>query len=304
MNAGRSYTTGAFIACMIPDIYTGVVGTPTEDSCKASFSRDDDSLDYTFMLSYNISPDQMMYFKVASGFRSGGQNLRGGSIFARNSEGSVNTFKSFAPEEVTEYEVGLKADFFDSRLRTNLAYFYSDYTDIQRSTLVGTSTVVSNAAEGTIQGIEAEITALLTDSWTAGVTAGWLDTKYNKFEDDSGDRSNEPFVASPEYSFSLWSSYVIDLEIGELTLRGDYSWQDDYSGFSTTIIEGTDTPSAGLLNARAQWNVNEHIELSLWGRNLSDERYRVYGLEALGMTIGIGNEPRTYGVEAKYHFGP
>src|SRR5690606_2128919 len=131
--------------------------------CRAPFSREDESVNYTLGLSYNISPSRLVYFKTATGFRSGGQNLRGGDAFNRDSAAQIASFRDFAPEEVTEYEIGFKADWLDSRLRTNIAVFYDEYEDIQRTTIFladGAPTpvsVVSNAAAGTIQGIEAEI---------------------------------------------------------------------------------------------------------------------------------------------------
>src|SRR5690606_33156376 len=226
--------------------------------------------------SYNLSPGKLVYFKTATGFRSGGQNLRGGDAFNRDSEATIASFRDFAPEEVTEYEIGFKADWLDSRLRTNIAVFYDEYEDIQRSTMIlaggAPVSVVSNAASGTIQGIEAEITGVLAEGLQAGATFGWIDAKYDEYMDldatgNPVDRSGEPFANTPKRSASLWSSYSFDLPLGTALLRADYSWKDHLYTYATADTTGSDTPAAGLLNARAQWDI-DNLTVALWGKNI------------------------------------
>ncbi|MDY0070981.1 MAG: TonB-dependent receptor, partial [Porticoccaceae bacterium] len=62
----------------------------------------------------------------------------------------------------------------------------------------------------------------------------------------------------------------------------------------------------GLFNGRIQWDLSDAVSLGLWGKNLTDERYREYGIELLssnGYALGIGNEPRTWGLDIAYHLG-
>ncbi|KJS09604.1 MAG: hypothetical protein VR73_01730 [Gammaproteobacteria bacterium BRH_c0] len=313
-NHGADSVTGDFLVCSIPTLYTGVADPTDEAGCQARFSREDDSVDYTLMLSYNLNDDKMVYFKTGSGFRSGGQNLRGGDPFGRDSAGSIASFSSFDPEEVVEYEIGFKGDFLNSRLRTNVAAFYSSYEDIQRSTIVpvgGVATLVSNAAEGNVHGLEAEVTRVLTHSWDLGATFGWTDASYDKFLDfdaqgNPKDRSDEPFIATPEYSFSTWTVYRIPVQTGELSVRLDYSWLDEHVTFASTRLEGSYTPAKGRMNARLQWDLSDSVALGLWGKNITNERYREYGIELFdsnGYALGIGNEPRTWGLDLAYHFG-
>src|SRR5690606_27015596 len=69
----------------------------------------------------------MLYAKVSRGFRGGGQNLRGTS---------AASFQPFAPEIATEYEVGVKSELLERRVRLNAALWWDDYTNIQRSIVV------------------------------------------------------------------------------------------------------------------------------------------------------------------------
>jgi outer membrane receptor protein involved in Fe transport len=81
--------------------------------------RDDtwDALNYSFSLDYKPVDGVLLYAKTSTGFRSGGHNLRGGI--------DPITFETFDPEHVTDYEIGLKGDWLDGRLRTNLAAYYT-----------------------------------------------------------------------------------------------------------------------------------------------------------------------------------
>jgi iron complex outermembrane receptor protein len=319
LNHIQERSTRTFQHCMVPSAFTGSASIYDQAGCNADFGRDDESVDYSFMANYDVNDDLMVYFKTATGFRSGGQNLRGGGTTPAtvNGAAAINSFSSFEPETVQEYEVGFKGDFFANRLRLNMAYFYTTYDDIQRSTIVpaaggGTATVVANAAAAKVQGIEAELTALLTEGWQLGASAGWTDASYDKYEDvhpltlQPIDRSGEAFVATPDYNGSLWSTYTVALPLGELMLRLDYSWHDNYVSFATSTPEGVDSPAKGLVNARAQWDVNDNLSLALWGSNLTDEQYRVAGIEfynSLGFAVGGGAEPRMYGLDITYRYG-
>src|SRR5690606_19588371 len=94
--------------------------------CQSTQKFDDSSTDYLFTVNYQPVDNLSLYFKNATGFRSGGLNLRGTN---------EATFRPFESENVTDYEIGMKADWLDRRLRTNVAFFYSDYKDIQRNVI-------------------------------------------------------------------------------------------------------------------------------------------------------------------------
>ena len=99
----------------------------------------------------------LLYFTWSQGYKSGG--------FSTRRDPSIGTIPDFKPEELDNYEVGLKLDFFDNRLIFNTAVFYSKYEDIQltvaRAALtnpapfrpdIGSS--IDNAGEAHILGFE------------------------------------------------------------------------------------------------------------------------------------------------------
>ena len=118
-------------------------------------------------LTYQPSTEHMFYGSVRDGFRAGGFSLRATS----DAE-----FQPFNPEFVTEYELGTKNDWTfgaDAALRTNLALFYQDYTDVQRQvsrTAAGTvNTIVANTPEQEIYGGELELTYVPFDGLDIGI---------------------------------------------------------------------------------------------------------------------------------------
>ncbi|RZJ42701.1 MAG: TonB-dependent receptor, partial [Brevundimonas sp.] len=104
-------------------------------------------------LAYDVSDDVNVYAKYSTGYRAGGASSR--SL----------TYRSFDPEEVEAYEIGLKGDFLNNRLRLNAAVYAMDRTDSQIDfslvTVIGASTrntLETVNAPGTtkIRGVELE----------------------------------------------------------------------------------------------------------------------------------------------------
>ncbi|MCK9543088.1 MAG: TonB-dependent receptor [Novosphingobium sp.] len=141
--------------CVVPVALRNNPSTP----CSAIFRRTDDAVSYTASANYQLADTVMTYVKTSRGFRGGGFNLRGTSVLS---------FTPFDPEEVTDYEFGIKSEFLDRRARLNIALFTSDYKDIQKSTIVsngqgGTATIVANAASARVKGLVSAVSTNGTD---------------------------------------------------------------------------------------------------------------------------------------------
>src|SRR5690606_11072935 len=226
------------------------------------------------------SSDLMVYGKVAYGYRTGGRNMRGVNY--------IENLAAFDPETVTEYELGFKSEFLDRRVRLNMAFFYDDYEDIQRSTTVpipgvGITTVVANAAAATVKGIEAELQMLLTEGWSFRAGYGWTDMEYDEFfalADSTTilDRSGETFGV-PEKSANISTRYALPMQWGEVAAQVDYQWQDEYITVPEVPTKGPLTQqSFGLVNARLTFAIDSmDADISLFGKNLADEEYIVGG---------------------------
>ena len=264
------------------------------------FSRKDSDPSYTVGLDYKFTDDIMGYVKTSRGYRAGGFNLLQG---AEQPGGS-----SFGPETVTDYEIGLKSELFDRRLRTNLAVFYTDYKDIQSTLLTirgnQTTVVVANAAKGRIYGFELESTAVLFDGFELSAALGLTDAKYKKFVDATGDRSDEEFQLVPKWTGSVAAQYTHDLAAGRLFTRADYSYKDRIAYGKNLVPPYTEAKSFGLVNARVGFSPGAgKLDIAAYGRNLTDVRYKDAVLDSsFGSITGSYSTPRQYGVELSYRF--
>jgi iron complex outermembrane receptor protein len=128
-------------------------------------------------LDYQLNKSQMVYTSVSNGFRSGGFN----------SAQAIGSLRTFAPEQVTAFEVGSKNRYFDNRMQLNLAVFNNDYTNLQeqRQVAVGSTTIstIFNAAKANSKGIEAELEWRASKETSLGGALSLLNARYTSFPD-------------------------------------------------------------------------------------------------------------------------
>jgi iron complex outermembrane receptor protein len=293
--------------CSIPVTQRDIPGV-----CRGTFQNSFSDPSFLASADYKFSPDMMAYVSVSRGFRGGGQNLRGNA--------NLGSFDPYKPEIATVYEVGMKSELFDRRLRFNWAGYYTDYKDIQRSvTVAGPSStptnitivsIVSNAASAEIYGGEFEASLRVSDAFTLSATYGYTHGNYKSFVDFSGDRSREEFPF-PEHTASLSGRYAIPTPYGSLALQADYRYQSKvnlYPALSAVLTSSQVTQKGyGLLNARLSLTGDDQrYDIALFGRNLTDKVYKsaAQGFEtSLGFnTVYIG-DPRVVGLEFTLKFG-
>jgi iron complex outermembrane receptor protein len=266
---------------------------------------------YRATLSYTASEDLFTYFTYARGFKSGGFNDQTGSAGRLPLAG-------YDPEFADSFEAGIKTDLLDNRLRMNLTAFYVTYEDQQRSTVVPVppadqETRTFNASDVTAQGLELELTAALARGLTAKAAIGYLDAEYDKFEidlDGNGtidqDLSGRTPTRSPEWTAGFDLTYVRPVGAGIVTLNGNVNYEDESIYYYSNVTEDFDTTlqAKTLLGLSATFaDADDRWFVSVYGRNLSDERYRTAS-QAVGAlwTFATYGEPRTYGVEVGFKF--
>lgn len=275
--------------CALPsdkqDPGTACQGTFDNSFNNTSFTA---GTDYRLFENTPVFDDLLTYFSVTTGYRAGGQNLRGTSDA---------TLAPFKPETLMQFEAGFKGELLDHRVRLNGAGFYTLYHDVQRTVIVASSsvlpaTLVSNAASATVAGSELELTALppisgLELAGSLGITL----PKYNKFVDSTGDRTNEKFDDVPTKTYSLSAAYTHEVLGMPWLNRLDWSWKDEipYSQGNLKYFrdQGFDIerlvtqPPIGILNARSALTFRTGLDLGVFGKNLTDER-QFYALALSG----------------------
>jgi iron complex outermembrane recepter protein len=252
-------------------------------------------------LSYDVSDDFMVFGSFSSGFKSGG-------FFARTQ--NTADINSYDPEYVDTYEVGMKSEWLDNRIRFNAAVFYSEYEDKQEEVLVNlgegnVTTIVYNAADVEITGLELEFVAQITSGLSAFLNYGYLDAEFTDFtiSDDDGnavDNSSLELRNAPEQTVGVGLDYFLPLSFGEFSAHYNYRWRDEYHTMLDNNPKGL-VDAGGFHNASIDLTFGDHYKLSVYGRNMGNERYARavdFGL----VSWGNYNSPEQYGVEFSLSF--
>jgi outer membrane receptor protein involved in Fe transport len=142
-------------------------------------SRSENHTTPSLKVLYDYSDTTRLYLSYAEGYKMGGFD---GSENAPqiNSTTPGDAFQ-FDAEQAETLEIGAKMDFPERSLRASIAYFSTDYTDMQVSIFNGSSFQVSNAGESEIDGVEAEFTWAPTDNIVIGGSATTLDFAYGAY---------------------------------------------------------------------------------------------------------------------------
>ena len=242
-------------------------------------------------LNWKATDDILFYASAARGYKSGGfQGLSGTAAGAST---------PYNPEFAWGYELGAKTEWLDRALRLNVSLFQTDYSDLQISQLVPLCcVVVSNAAKARIRGAEAEFVIRPVRGLQFDGSYAYLDTKFTEYAIPGQDYTGNELPRSPKNKLNIGGYY--EFPIGNLfaKLRVDYSWVDD-AFFEASNIPQQIWPSHDNLDARFSIaGENEQWELSVWGKNLTDELVPTYVtyFAPFQQILTPYAPPRTYGM--------
>lgn len=259
---------------------------------------------------YEIAPDKMLYAKYTTSFNSGMFNPRASipSVFLTPVD----------LEKVAAIEVGLKSQWLDNRLRFNIAAFRNSYDDIQVAQFeAGTGGAVQrilNAGTGTYKGVEIDVTAIPMDGLTIDLTYGYLDAKYDKYKQrnpatdeivDISGRVSVPFA--PKNTASLSAKYSFPrtrVGVFSFSMTAQYKDEFEFDPIQTLYVDSQARTLLGARLALAEIPLVDggDLEISLWGKNLTDKEYRNMGTDfgGLGYAVASFGTPRTYGLDIVY----
>jgi iron complex outermembrane receptor protein len=296
------------------DLFKSSIGVLTFGAVPASDSETWNEFTPKVTLTYNLD-NGIVYGTFASGFKSGGFNhpLVVGAVIE--------------PETIDMIEVGYKADLTDS-LRLTSALFVYSYKDLQVTKAAGDNASVSteNATDSDIRGLDVDLTWAATDNLTFKINAEYLDTEYKDY-DTAGRAPNTVLTGDPAaigYGFvffnakgqemlrapelAVYAAVQYDAPIslggqqGNLSLNMNYAWKDDYI-FDFEVDPSVDVTqdAHGILNSRVTLTIDK-VTLSVWGKNLTDEKYFFDKVVAATNNRGNYGHPRTFGVDFAFRF--
>jgi iron complex outermembrane recepter protein len=281
---------------------TGITTTPAPLSDKLSAKR----LTWRIALDQRLSRDVMVYASYNRGFKSGGFNPT--TIFAGAAE-------SFAPEKLDAYELGVKSDLLDRRLRINAAGFYYRYSNIQLATFSNGLQRITNATDARIYGLDADITAKPLDQLTLTAGLSYIHSRFGDFPNaqistarpgggnliTSGDATGNKVPFTPNWTLSLGLDYVVPLGQGNLKFSGEFFHSDGWAAEPDNRLK---QKPYNLLNASLTWSLDRDkgIAVTAWGKNLTNKVYAVTLQTQNTTDIFVPAAGRTIGATIAYKF--
>jgi len=275
-----------------------------------------------FTANFQVTRDVMVYGKVVTGYKAGGAN-----------EASPTFTRTFGPESVTSYEVGLKSELFDRHVRFNIDGFIGKYKDLQLDISADAADAsladTFNVGRATVKGIETDLTIAPTDRLTFQANYSFTDAKIKNVRAPAGSifdpavNAGSPvqvgaditgyFVLpfTPRNSVHLSGDWrFLDWGDGSFDAHIDYNWKDKVyttSGDGPSVPVGRDYPvnaSFGLVDARLTYTIDRgggrNFSVGLWGKNIFDKRYPGFVIGSGSIIAGYGSRAISYGMPATY----
>jgi len=209
--------------------------------------------------------------------------------------------KPLEPDEGDNYEVGVKAEFFDGRLNASLAWFEIKQDNRAEADLnynaspsypgLGYAYVGTKART---KGIEAEISGELAPGWQA--QAGYT---HKVIRDSDGDKVS---TWEPEDQFSFYTSYQLPGALSDLTVGGGARWQSKAWQAVTNPVHGAQDVTQEaywLVDLMTRYQITDKLSASVNLNNLFDKKY--YNNVGFYNTVYYG-DPRNLMVSTRWDF--
>jgi iron complex outermembrane receptor protein len=270
-------------------------------------------LTYTLDLDHNFTKDVLVYATKSLGFKSGTFNT------------SALTAPPVPPETNNAYEIGLKSQWFDQRLRLNPSAFYYDLSHVQLQQL-GTNglTLLTSAGAAEIKGADMDIAAVPLRRLTLDGGIAYLNTRITNYPgapvvyptgsaECPAAPSQLPYCSSfanlagfqlsraPRWKGNLGAQYELptSAEYGTWDLAANYSLSSHYYATPQNFIP---TPGYAVVNSSLKWIATDgRWWLRLWSDNLFNKRYFSVAQETAFGNLGVPEPPRTYGLTVGAH---
>jgi iron complex outermembrane receptor protein len=256
-------------------------------------------------LQWEPDSETHLYGFWTQGHRSGGYNIRQTNRLAPPGP--------YGDEIANAFELGLKKEMFDGKARLSLAGFFNQYENLQRDIIrpdpnLGSLQITANTADANIWGIEAELSADISEELTLQFNAGHLRDRLRNVKFDlSGDGAvDEKDRALRLPSLSPWTisgalSWTRRTSIGDWAAR--LSYQHASKAFAIDSNQGVLNPTRQLDASLSFTLPNPDLQISAFGKNLLNRT--VFGQEAIlpfapGQTFAPLNKGRILGLEVRY----
>ena len=274
-------------------------------------SVSDDQVSGDLSLNYTVNDDVSIYGRYAHGFRA--PSIQGRVLFSD----AITTADS---ETIDSFEIGVKSQLMDNRLRLNAAIYVLEISDQQLTagSGVANANVLINADSTKGSGVEVDAELAATENLMLS-----LGVSFNETEIDDPNLSVLPCGAgctvldpagsfpgsvsldgndlprAPEWMYNFVVRYNLPLSNGDMYFQTDWVYRSDFSMFLYDSVEfHADSFLEGGINVGY---ITDRWEVGVYGRNITDELKLIAAIDFNNLE-GIINEQFTYGVEATFRF--
>lgn len=255
-------------------------------------------------LDHKFADDTMVYGSYSRGFKSGVYNL------------SAPADPVVRPETLDAFEVGVKSDLFDRRLRVNLAGYYYTYKDIQLTIIKGAGQSLLNAATASVYGVDLDFEAILGNNLTLRGGGQLIRARYGEFKDapigtvltafpfgttfTPGDASGNRMIRTPTFSANVAADYHVPVGSGEVSANVSYAYN---SGFFFEPDQRLKQKAYSLVNAQLRWSFEDDtFYVKAFAKNLFDTKYWIQQTGVFTGDLGNLAFGRQYGAAVGFKF--
>jgi iron complex outermembrane recepter protein len=249
---------------------------------------------------HHFNSDLMGYVSYSRGFKAG--------TFDDNTPADPAT----KPEKLDAYEMGVKGEYLDKRLRINAAGFYYNYTNIVEPIAATVNNVVvlktTNGPKAELYGLDFDSVLEVTNHLRLSLSVEALHSEFTQFNGATffqpiptggvssyiADATGNHLPVAPNFTSNLTASYTLPTSTGDYRLSA--SW-DHNSGWYADIQNRVKQDPFEMVTAQIGWNPpGANWRVALWGRNLTDSLVLARALIASPFgTLGTYQAPRTFG---------
>jgi iron complex outermembrane recepter protein len=313
LQVGARYSALSFTLNSLDELF--FYGTPILGQRIVNDTEKDSKLTGKIDLEWSVDPNNMLYAFVATGHKGGGINGLGTllPIFPGVPLPPATPAQlpaQFGPENVTDYEVGWKANAFDNHLHTQLGAFYNDYTGFQVAFFDPqlAAGIDENAGGHTIiDGVEAQAQAQF-GGWSFDLGASYLHSSIGNIAafDSSDlalgavDLAGREQTYAPPWTVQAGVQYSFELP-GDATVTPRLDFGFVASQWATLFEVRPEDYLAprNLFNGQIIYQRPDNWRVTLYATNLFDEHY--VAAQVLD-NLGVPGPPRQFGIRLAKSF--
>lgn len=266
---------------------------------------EENNIAWRVALDWTPAENMLVYGSVSRGAKAGATPINAANISTQNAPAKQ--------EMLTAYEAGIKAGLFERRVQANISAFYYDYEDKQLSVYFADPIYTAlarlqNVPKGKAYGIDGEVTWRASQALTFIASATALHTEVQDYIgiNSAGrpqDFDGRPFLYSPKRSAALTALYSRDINANlgfqaALNARWQAKSHADLEGDPRFVI----TDYALVNGSLGVHSLDDRWELSIWGRNLTNEYYWTAVSSNANVVVRFPGQPRTYGASLSMKF--